>query len=102
MMDGDTVWEPSNTKEASYYDKLFDVADRDKNGSLDGPEAVKFLALSGLSKIHLKVPVSYTVILSIGRIARHENSYRRRVQPCANPIRYSRSCPSRYRPYVVE
>lgn len=49
------VWEPANVKEVTYYDKLFDVADRDKSGTLDGQEAVKFFSLSGLTAAQLKV-----------------------------------------------
>lgn len=55
MMDDRPVWEPSTEKEATYYDKLFGVVDRDKSVTLDGKEAVQFLAHSGLTKAQLKV-----------------------------------------------
>lgn len=55
MADDGPVWEPSTEKEDTYYDKLFRVVDRDKSGTLDGKEAVQFLAHSGLTKAQLKV-----------------------------------------------
>eukprot|EP00903_Cladosiphon_okamuranus_P014972 g13857.t1 len=54
MMGDGPVWEPSTEKEATYYDKLFRVVDRDESGTLDGKEAVQFLAHSGLTKAQLK------------------------------------------------
>ena len=54
-MDHELVWEPSTDKETAYYEKLFRVVDRDKSGTVDGKEAVQFLAHSGLSKSQLKV-----------------------------------------------
>ena len=55
MMDDGPVWEPFTKKEATYYDKLFGVVDRDKSSALGGKEAAQFLAHSGLSKAQLKV-----------------------------------------------
>lgn len=55
MMGDGPMWEPSTKKEVTYYDKLFSVVDRDKSGTLDGNEAVQFLAHSGLTQTQLKV-----------------------------------------------
>lgn len=60
-MGGGPVWEPASAKEVAYYDKLFEVVDRDKSGTLDGQEAVKFLSFSGLTKAQLKVIVIFNI-----------------------------------------
>lgn len=54
-MNHGVVWEPSTKNEVAYYDKLFQVVDRDKSGTLDGKETVQFLGHSGLTKDQLKV-----------------------------------------------
>lgn len=45
----------ASSKEAAYYDSIFEVIDLDKSGTLNGQETVKFLSLSGLTKPQLKV-----------------------------------------------
>lgn len=67
MKSGGLAWEPASANEAAYYDKLFGIVDRDKSGTVDGQEAVKFLSFSGLTKSQLKVrlmPYSIATLLS--------------------------------------
>ncbi|CAM9595183.1 unnamed protein product [Pylaiella littoralis] len=71
-MDHGVVWEPSTRKEAEYYNKLFQAADADNSGTLDGKETIQFLGRSGLTKTQLKNVWSVANSPGQAELQRHE------------------------------